>query len=402
MSEDSNRNATASWSGFSHQGQVGLLLALRELQKDTCDKNNTYVQFEKHEDVAIFIDKLPQPEFLSVHQVKAYYSANSDKTSKYKSVLNDDFEPGNERFLHTTLQITDWDTSITTNKNNVKRYEYSKDIYHCGTTEIETFIKDELKKIIGDNDWKINSAIKKMTYFLDFKIRSEHQKKNKGLFDVKFSLSEIENIVLDESEFKANDIYVCRNLFFDIFMDFKINSNLEEKNIDQIEELICEIYESFNDDEFLLFVRRLSLNRKPANQTNTHSIFSEDGLRQVFYEVLFEVSTIYPEVNKVDLTVFYKSFGYVLTTIIDDKKYDKEVVKNILNNMQSQSIHWERTSLINREINGKFHELNPDFFDVLKQEKKEKDFTMFMYFNGSTEFVCRETAKNNLTNGKNS
>jgi len=52
MSEDSNRNATASWSRFSHQGQVGLLIALRELQKNGVDKDRTFVQFEKHEDVA--------------------------------------------------------------------------------------------------------------------------------------------------------------------------------------------------------------------------------------------------------------------------------------------------------------------------------------------------------------
>jgi hypothetical protein len=56
MSEDSNRNATASWSGFSHQGQVGLLIALRDLQKDGVDKDNNYVLFEKHEDVAVYLD----------------------------------------------------------------------------------------------------------------------------------------------------------------------------------------------------------------------------------------------------------------------------------------------------------------------------------------------------------
>lgn len=28
----SNRNPTPSWSGYSHQGQVGLLIALRECE----------------------------------------------------------------------------------------------------------------------------------------------------------------------------------------------------------------------------------------------------------------------------------------------------------------------------------------------------------------------------------
>ena len=437
-----NRNATASWSGYSHQGLVGILVVLKEIRRLIAEgKQNEYdihfLEYENNEDVAISKRVSGQPvQLLSVHQVKAYYS-DGHLFNSYKSVftgspiyrrdadgklLKDlhgnkintgNFEPGQWcsglNYLHTVQDIVNWQTidfsSVGGNPNNIKRFEYLPNVFYCGTDRINEFILSELKKpdFLGENEGLASMALKRLSFELDAKIRFEHANKNsKENYEIFFSFQEIIKLIFSSEDVQANDIYSCRKLFFDIYMDFKTNSTLDEENLGHIEELICEIYESFSDDEFLLFVRRLSLNRKPANQTNTHSIFSEDGLRQVFFEVLFEVSTIYPEVNKVDLTLFYKSFGYVLTTIIDDKKYDKEVVKNILNNMQSQSIQWEKTSLINREINGKFHELNPDFFYVFKQEKKEKDFTKFMYFNGSTEFVCRETAKNNLTNGKNS
>ena len=285
MSEDSNRNATASWSGFSHQGQVGLLIALRELQKKGVDKQNTYVLFEKHEDVAVYIKNHPI-EYLSTHQVKAYYSDGSDKKSKYSSVLNGSFEVGNERFLHTAVEITDWNSTTTSNTNNVNRFEYADNIFHCGTTEIEIYIKTELTKLIGDNSGKIETALKKLTYSLDFKIRQEHQKKTKELFDVKFTLVEIENLVFDESEFAAKEIYDCRKLFHRLYLEAKNKSTLNDLQLIEVEKLIDEIYHTFSDDDFLLFIRRLSLNRDPINQNTTQSTFNEDGLKQVFFKLL--------------------------------------------------------------------------------------------------------------------
>lgn len=399
MSEDSNRNATASWSGFSHQGQVGLLIALRELQKEGVDKDNNYVLYEKHEDVAVYFDNSGVPEFLSVHQVKAYYSDGSDKKSKYNSVLNHDFEAGNERFLHTVLEINDWDTSTTSNNNNVSRYEYSNGTFHCGTTQIEIFIKEELKKLIGNNDGKIENVLKKLTYQLDLKIRSEHQKKTKNLFDVKFSLSEIENFVNDESEFILKEIYDCRKLFHDLYIDAKKKSILTDSQLIIVDKLIDEIYHTFSDEEFLLFIRRLSLNRNSSHQNTTQSIFNEDGLKQVFFKLLMNISNIHPEIKKNELTVSYSNLRYVLTTIIDEQDDAKEVVQNILMNLDSHKILWERTSLINKEINGNFHELNPEFFDVRKYDQKVEDFKGFMQHNGSTSFICRVTATKNLTNG---
>lgn len=51
----SNRNATATWSGFAHQGQVGLLVALRKMQEiDPAEYSQYYLEYENKEDVAIY------------------------------------------------------------------------------------------------------------------------------------------------------------------------------------------------------------------------------------------------------------------------------------------------------------------------------------------------------------
>ena len=66
-----NRNATASWSGYSHQGQVGLLVALRKMREAGIDLSSHFVQFETREDVAIYqlIPGAP-PSYKTIHQVR--------------------------------------------------------------------------------------------------------------------------------------------------------------------------------------------------------------------------------------------------------------------------------------------------------------------------------------------
>ncbi|MBK9247175.1 MAG: hypothetical protein IPM69_03460 [Ignavibacteria bacterium] len=141
------RNATASWSGFSHQGQVGLLIAIRKLKEKGISLTNHFLELEKKEDVAICKRENGNEQYLSVHQVKAYYSDGGHLISSYKSVLKgrveyqkdgDKLPTGNfiagdwcnaDNFLHTVVMICDWtDEKIAQigNTHNVKRYEYSK------------------------------------------------------------------------------------------------------------------------------------------------------------------------------------------------------------------------------------------------------------------------------------
>ena len=65
-------NATSSWSGYNHQGQVGIFLALKELNvliQNGKDFRGYSVQFEKEDGEDVDIVKWA--EVISRHQVKA-------------------------------------------------------------------------------------------------------------------------------------------------------------------------------------------------------------------------------------------------------------------------------------------------------------------------------------------
>jgi len=267
------------------------------------------------------------------------------------------------------------------------------------SNELLLKFKEEILSKLKENENKMSDFQRQTKNELDKKIRLEHQKINKALFNVEFSLSKIESIIWDDSEFKSKEIYECRKMFYNLYIEALKTSSLSDTKLDEIQTLVDEIYYSFSDDEFFLFIKRLSLSRNPEHLNSTQSVFNEDGLKQVFFKVLFSVNGVVPSLKKDECTVIYSTYQYILTTIIDEKDNVKKVIKNILNNLSSQKLFWEKTALINKEINGHFYELNPEFFDVRKKNQKTEDFKGFMQFNGSTSFICRETAKTNLTNG---
>lgn len=437
----SNRNATASWSGYSHQGLVGILVAIKEIRRLIIeDRQNEFgihfLEYENNEDVAISKEVMGSiKELLSVHQVKAYYS-QGHLFNSYKSVFtgapiyqreadgklskdNDDkkietgnYDPGQWcnglNYLHVVENIGNWPSTdfslVGGNPNNIKRFEYNANIFHCGTNQIDGYIIDELRSVDfhADNEGLASMALNRLCFELDSKIRSEHATKSaKSEYEIKFSFEDLIEIINSNIDVSTNDIYICRKLFYDSYHEAKKNSSLDVTELPEIDKLIDQVYHGFSDDDFLLFIRRLSLNRNPKHQNNTHSVFNPDGLKQVFFKLLLNLSNIYPEIIKEEFTLHYSSLRYFLTTIIDETDEAKEVVQNILTNLDSHKLLWEKTFLINKEINGSFHELNPDFFDIRKREDKEKDFKEFMQYNGSTSFVCRDTAKTNLTNGNN-
>ncbi len=344
MCENSNRNATASWSGFSHQGQVGLLIALRELQRDGVNKDKTFVQYEKHEDVAIYeVNENGDKNYLSVHQVKAYYSDNAQYKSTYDKVLNEDFESGNQLFLHTTKEISDWNTSATLNNNEVLRFEYSKGVFHCGTTEIENLIKAELATLLDNIPSFSDNALYRLTYELDLKIRTEHKKASKPLFDIHFSLTQIEDLIRNTSNFEAKEIYDCRKLFYDSFREILKTEDITQEKIDEINNGIIKEINDLDDENFLLFLQRLNLNETAEMLKSTQVAFNQVGLRQVFFRILIDIINTPPVL--IDKTVKYKKetepANFVLTAIIEEERDKLTVIENILTNLTSQDLLWE-------------------------------------------------------------
>lgn len=398
----SNRNATASWSGYSHQGQVGLLVALRKLQENEIDLNTHFVQFETHEDVAIYEEPIGGSRtYLTVHQVKAYYSATNLYKSTYDGVLNGNFEPGNAKYLHTAVGISDWDTSAITNNNDVLRYAYTATQNHCGTTDIEIFIKEELNTILNAPPPVIDEAYYRLSFELDHRIRQEHQKAHKHLFDIKFSLQEINQLIQSVETFKKKDIYDCRKLFYDTYIDIVKNENLTQDRIDSIQDNIIKQINALDDSNFLLFLQRLNLNETPERLKQTQIYYNSPGLKQVFFRMIIDI--IHTDPTLIENVVKYNKEAepslFVLTAIIEEEREQLTVVENILTNLKSQNLLWENYSLVNRNIEIELVNRNPAINMVATIEENADDKDKFMSFTNS-KLVKREYATQKLNNGE--
>jgi len=399
-----NRNATASWSGYSHQGQVGLLVALKKMQEQNTNLATHFVQFETHEDVAIYEEGVGGAKtYLSVHQVKAYYSGTNMYKSTFSGVLNGTFEDGNIKYLHTAAEITDWTTSTTTNNNGVLLYPYTATQNYCGTTEIETHIRAELNVLLNNNVSLVNTAYQRLTFELDHKIRLEHQKAHKNLFDIKFSLAEIDGFVRSTEDFQKKEIYDCRKLFYESFIEIIKEEDINDDRRDIITNNIIKQINTLSDEHFLLFLQRLNLNETAENLKRTQVYYNRTGLKQVFFRMLIDVESINPDLleNSVKYKTPTDSSNYIITAIMEEDRNKQTVVENIINNLKSQNLLWENHALVNRHINGKLIDLNPKINEILVGEEKDKEHKKFMSFTQQTKLIDRDQAKQNIDNGAN-
>lgn len=120
MSNSSQRNATSSWSGFSHQGKVGILVALVEINKLLSEDRPLEDWIMCQENVEDF-DIKKGDEVKSRHQVKAYSEGNNlndyaDVLCEFETKINAKeikktvgFDmtgvPEGEAFLHTIIDV---------------------------------------------------------------------------------------------------------------------------------------------------------------------------------------------------------------------------------------------------------------------------------------------------------
>ena len=439
----SSRNATASWSGYSHQGKVGILVALREMRRlIQADLQHEFdihfVEYENNEDVAIS-RLLPntQKTLLSVHQVKAYYS-DGHLINTYKSVFikkeqfkidnngNDILDDNNEKieidnyvddqwggiknYLHTTMQINNWSdeyfNGIGGNPFSVERYPYSNDNLHCGTEEISNYLIPELNSqdFHNGNQGAANMALNRISFKLDEKIRSEHaDKKSKDLYDIKFSFQELLSIIYETNDVSLNNIFISRNLFYNEFIN-KVKTHANDEDNDHIEllksSIIQKLYE-LNDSDFLSFLKNLNLNENSQSLDNPHYNFNPNGLRQVFMKILLEVKNLLPKVieNSVQYINTEDKLKYVLTAIISDEDEVKTVISVILENLKSQNILWEEHALINRNITANFSENIPKINNIIMENEDGIEEEKFMSFTSKSKLINRDEAKNILTNG---
>ena len=433
----SNKNATATWSGFSHQGQVGLLIALREIRRlfDEGRENELdihFLEYEQTEDCAIYRKEGNNaPEYLSVHQVKAYYSQGhllntyrsvfegaiiyqKGEDGKYVKVNGNkvptgDFEPGQWmvapciNLLHTTMQIGNWNDDTVDGWSPdfiIRKFQYTDERDYCGTEEIDTYLKQELMgPIFCNNDnGRSEAAIERLSYELDKKIRIEHAtKEGKAQYDISFSLSEIRGLAISKVHFNEQVIFGLRKSFYNKYEEVVKNHEISEDHRVVMDQLISLIYES-SDESFVKFLKRLNLDVSPDNLNDHNYWFNANGLEDVFFTVLAIINGNIPQ--RIDDSVLYvdeiDKQNYLLSSINRGTDKEKEVAMNILKNINNLDVLWDNIIIINQYIENSLNMLNPAINKIDFEGRNLSD--KFFEFTAKSGLVRMESAINILNN----
>ena len=405
----SERNATASWSGFSHQGLVGIYVALKELQTvRACDYERYFIDYEKKEDFAIYyLEEDGNKNYKSIHQVKAY-SSNGHLLSSYREVFIGDWNHSSDNYLHTITAINDWsDAKFTalgiTNTFNIVLYDYPNDFKYCDTVNIETLLKNELKKIMCSSNEvssdRVDLAYLKIITNLDSKIRYEHNtKQSKSEYDIKFSFSELITLIQDEEILSNNAIFDNRKYFYNAFQVYIKNPqiSIDETRNKILSDMVKEIYK-LSDQEFLAFLKILNLDFEYSSDLSSSLIglSNPHGLKQVFFWCLFSIIDIAPKYNSIDgHKVYYEldQIKYILSTIMEED--GAIAIKKILKNMSNVNLIWDNCKIINKELNANFKDHQERILSISSSEERVMDI------NFSNSLISRENAKLELNNNE--
>ncbi|MFA9413043.1 MULTISPECIES: ABC-three component system protein [unclassified Streptococcus] len=407
-------NATSSWSGYNHQGQVGIFLALKELrellQKGE-DYNGYSIEFEKKdgEDVDIVQNKI----VISRHQVKAKTSGKVP--SSYRDVLvnfNNQGVDENSMYLHTICRIDGFEEYKDKQKGktpqiqfrNVKLYQYPDGNQYCELTnvsesKIDNFCKIEIKSILmecshslKDDDDHISETLFELKDLLCAKIREAHEAG--GGSNPVILFSEIYKIVTSTEKREKQSIRRLKRLF-EIYWNKNFDENIDSYLFNEILNLSPEQFKSFIID----LHPHKSINALKEEQL-LDSLLDEDVFEEIFYE-------FYKEINQKFFNIYelrYNSTKSSYRLSLINKKYKKGEVGNLIqtirNNRGFLKASFEVDYLVNGRINSPLleHDLqNVDIISPYGQQPSMQD----NLFSNYLEFIDIENTVEKLRGEKN-
>lgn len=366
-------NATSSWSGYNHQGQVGIFLALKELnellQKDK-DYNSYSVKFEKEdgEDIDIMCNN----KIMSRHQVKAKTSGKVP--SAYRDVLisfKNKGVPENSMYLHTICKIVGFEEYKSKKKgeglqiHNIKLYQYPDGNTYCGLSsvsesKIDIFCKSEIKRILikrrhslKDDDDHINETLFVLKDLLCKKIREAHEAGKCSNPVIIFS--EIHNILISTKKREKQAIRRLKRLF-EIYWNKNFDASINSCLFNKILNLPHKQFEAFIID---LHPQKSIKSLKEEQLID--SLLDEDIFEEIFYEFYKQIKQ---EVfNISELRYKSKKSSYRLSLINKKCKNGEvgELVQSIRNNVQFLKASFDVDYLVNGRINSPF--FNQEYLD---------------------------------------
>lgn len=358
------RNATSSWSGYIRQGKVGLLVALltiTDLEASGNDLDDWALEFERAEDFDIICgDRVD-----SRHQVKA--KRDGTNKSAYAEALRE-FEinrgcPDNNRFLHTIVEVGDWESSETINPHSVVLYTYPDGKKYCPLVNIENKTSDDLVtqcvdiiKIIrpDESDLFYVQVYEHLVHLLLDQVRICHTQRPIGhpKLNLRTLRSEIVECVLDDIYEELEDSRLKLSV---------VNTWLKHKedlislgqdtgvNWDITDDAIDELF-SLNADTFMTFMKNIH----PADEMfSTERNLNKVGLTEVFIKTLVSLNQEY---NLKHLGYRVNGKSYLVTTI-NNADNEPIVARDIVKNKNNAKELYEGNKIVTKNFSSDFNDL---------------------------------------------
>lgn len=265
------KSAISSWGGFVYQGKIALYHSIKILVDDSFEGKkigNFSLQLDSTEDFAIYVDDVA----ISVHQVKAKASVHRstfEKALNQSSNICIDCCPKTKRYFHIANDIDDKTNYINLNNTIVEFYKYNENSY-CKLNEIETLLKDLIKKYLLNNSLASSPLLIEHKYhYLSEMITSKvieihsliHQGmgQNRAAYENRIESDLILQILIKDFNLVQDIPYEMRrlrNLFADTLENYVCESNeyFTRKQIGLFNEVFKHIYKM--DDTNLEYIKQ--------------------------------------------------------------------------------------------------------------------------------------------------
>lgn len=416
------RNAVSSWSGYNHQGKVGIFLAilkLKELSKLKKDYSKYKLIFERNggED----IDICNSTNVISRHQVKAnkdgkypndYANVRMVNSKKCPSGYQIFGTTNQNRFLHVICEVKGWDMDETTfekkfsratyvaNNSKVQLYIYPDGKNFCElckstTTPIDDFSKKEIQEILDASNNPLKNDIEHIEETL-FEIKdlvsrriSKAHSVGSGVYPVIYFV-ELFKIISSNSKRQKQSIRRAKNLFV-MYCNESFDNDVDNTIINEILNLA--------DNEF----KNLLIDLHPDNKVsqlqdlnNLDNLIDRDSIKYI----LCNFFTWYKREKFILDNLHYETVheSFRLSMIHQPKAAAGEVKNDIMQNIGFIKASFDTDYLINMNINGvKFFEEYP-----IHEEGKEKLASGFVgkvkdnIFSYNLEYIDYENTVNKL------
>lgn len=367
-------NATSSWSGYNHQGQVGIFLALKELNEliqNSKDYSKYSIRFEKEDGEDI--DVLQGENVVSRHQVKAKTSGKYP--SNYKDVLtNFNIQSVNEnsRYLHTICEVIGFDLpeeefnellnkpKFIPNGCKIKLYEYPDGNKYCelskdSESKIDNFCKTEIKDILmqrshslKDDDDHINETLFELKDLLCTKIREAHEVGKGANPEILFS--EIYEMVTSTQKREKQAISRAKRLF-EIYWNKNCDDSTSSYLFNSILNLSHKQFEAFIID----LHPQKSIETLKKEQL-LDSLLDEDIFEEIFYKFYKEINQKFFNISELRYDSTLSS--YRLSLINKNYKSGQvgDLVQSIRDNKSFLTASFDVDYLVNGRINSPLFE----------------------------------------------